>query len=339
MKRKSVLLSLLLLIVIVGSKAQSAKYNPRQASPPAGHYSDLGQLDARPDPLFRWMDTIKFPAKDVTTGILAATKMRTVYLIEDISSLLELPAPPANSSAQTRAELAYLLELQAKRTPVEIARYKKLAGIFHSPNNFNPYDPDYDRNFSSLFHIGSPMGNWFTYRDLPLTAQFLSDVYRDATYYFFKQKLSIKRPRPYMLESKLNFLEKPPHPSYPSGHSAASYINAYIMMEIVPELADEFLKMAAEMAYSREVIGVHYPGDSEVSRVWARRFVNELFSKEKFRLDFEKAKKEILDRKKIAAASLIRKEHKKEDHSSCDSSCSNSCTESCNSDSSCCSDQ
>ena len=107
-----------------------------------------------------------------------------------------------------------------------------------------------------------------------------------------------------MLKSKLNFLEKPPHPSYPSGHSAASYVNAYIMMEIVPELADKFLKMAAEMAYSREVIGVHYPGGSEVSRVWARRFVNELFSKEKFRLDFEKAKKEILDRKKIAAASL-----------------------------------
>lgn len=339
MKRKSVLLSLLLSIVIVDSKAQSTKYNPRQASPPVGHYRDLGQLDARPDPLFSWMDTIKFPAKDVTTGILAATKMRTVYLIEDVPALLEIPAPPANSSAQTRGELAYLLELQSKRTPGEIARYKKLAGIFHSPNNFNPYDPDYDRNFSSLFHIGSPIGNWFTYRDLPLTAQFLSDVYRDATYYFFKQKLSVNRPRPYMLESKLNFLEKPPHPSYPSGHSAASYVNAYIMMEIVPELADEFLKMAAEMAYSREVIGVHYPGDSEVSRVWARRFVNELFSKEKFRLDFEKAKKEILDRKKIAVASLIRKEHKKEDDSTCDSSCSNSCTESCNSDSSCCSDQ
>ena len=79
MKRKSVLLSLLLSIVIVGSKAQSTKYNPRQASPPVGHYRDLGQLDARPDPLFSWMDTIKFPAKDVTTGILAATKMRTVY--------------------------------------------------------------------------------------------------------------------------------------------------------------------------------------------------------------------------------------------------------------------
>ena len=101
-----------------------------------------------------------------------------------------------------------------------------------------------------------------------------------------------------MLESKLNFLEKPPHPSYPSGHSAASYINAYIMMEIVPELADEFLKMAAEMAYSREVIGVHYPGDSEVSRVWARRFVNELFSKEKFRVDLKKLKRKFLTERK-----------------------------------------
>jgi acid phosphatase (class A) len=339
MKRKPFFLSLLSLLFVFCSKAQNAQYNHRQASLPVGHYKDLGLLDGRPDPIFSWMDTIKFPAKDVTTGILAATKMRTVYLIEDIPSLLDLPAPPANSSAQTRAELAYMLELQAKRTPGEVARYKKLAGIFHSPNNFNPYDPDYDRNFSSLFHIGGPLGSWFTYKNLPLTAQFLSDVYRDATYYFFKQKLSINRPRPYMLEPKLNALEKPPHPSYPSGHSAASYINAYIVMEIVPDLAEEFLKMAAEMAFSREVIGVHYPGDSEVSRVWARRFVNELFSREKFRLDFEKAKKEILDRKKTAAASLIGKGDKKHDHSSCDAACSSSCNESCSSDSSCCADQ
>jgi len=339
MKRKIVFLICVLLVFITGSKAQKTKYPIRKTDAPVNHYKTLGQLDTSPDQAFSWMDTIQFPAKDVTTGILAATKMRTVYLIEDVPALLQIPAPPANSSVQTRAELDYMLELQNKRTSIETERYKKLAGIFHSPNNFNPYDPDYDRNFSSLFHIGSPLGNWYTYKNLPFTAQFLSDVYRDATYYFFKLKLSINRARPYMLEPKLKFLEKPPHPSYPSGHSAASYVNAYIMMEIIPELSNEFLKLAAEMAYSREVIGVHYPSDSEVSRVWARKFVNELFSKERFQLDFEKAKMEILDWRKTAGRNQDKTEDKKEYHSSCDSSCNNSCSTSCCAGASCCNDQ
>ena len=325
------MLKFFLFLFIAGVDAQTSKYLQSTAGPSA-HYEILGRLDARPDPSFSWMDTIKFPAKDVTTGILAATMMRTVYLIEDIPSLLQIPDPPANSSAQTRAELDYLLELQDKRTPLEVERYKKLAGIFHSPNNFNPFDPDYDRNFSSLFHVGSPLGSWYTYKNFPFTAKFLSDVYRDATYYFFKLKLSINRARPYMLEPKLKYLEKPPHPSYPSGHSAASYLNAYIMMEITPELKNEFLKMAAEMAYSREVIGVHYPSDSEVSRIWAKKFADELFKKERFKRDFEKAKKEILDWRQSSKNDRGDIEGKKECHSSCESSCSNSCS----SGSSCC---
>jgi acid phosphatase (class A) len=66
-------------------------------------------------------------------------------------------------------------------------------------------------------------------------------------------------------------------------------------MEIVPELENEFLKMAAEMAYSREVLGVHYPSDSEMGRILARKLVNEFLKKEKFQKDFEAAKKEILE--------------------------------------------
>ncbi len=257
------------------------------------HYKKLGMLDGRPDQLRSWMDTILFPARENASGTLAATKLRTVYLVNDVPALFDIALPPANSSAQTKSELEFLLQLQEKRTQQDVERFQNLAGIFHSPNNFNPYDKDYDRNFSSLFHVGGPLGKWYSYKNLPLTAQLLSDAYRDATYYFFKLKVQIARARPYMLEPKLKNLERPPHASYPSGHSAASYVNAYIMMEVAPELRIEFLQMAAEMAYSREVLGVHFPSDSEVSRVWARNFVNELLKTEKFSQDLEKVKKEI----------------------------------------------
>ncbi|MGK2864924.1 MAG: phosphatase PAP2 family protein [Chitinophagaceae bacterium] len=326
---------LLLTVLIAGLKlvySQTAIPAKSLAISPYHHYKKLAMLDGRTDPARSWMDTISFPARENATGTLAATKLRTVYLNSDVSSLLNIAQPPANSSAQTKAELDFLLELQEKRTQQEIERCQKLAGIFHSPNNFNPYDKDYDRNFSSLFHVGSPLGNWYTYKTLPVTAQLLSDAYRDATYYFFKLKVQFARARPYMLESKLKNLERPPHASYPSGHSAASYVNAYIMMEIAPELGSDFLQMAAEMAYSREVLGVHYPSDSEVSRIWARNFVNELLKTEKFVQDLEKVKKEISEiQNPVKKSNSTMKAN-----GACESSCSNSCSSSCNTESSCC---
>lgn len=336
MLKRMLLLPVCFLSVIALSYSQSALLI-RDASPGKAHYKELSLLDKKPNPTFAWMDTIPYPRKEVGTASMAVTMWRTAYLIDDVPELLAIEAPPANSSEQTRKELEFLLKLQESRTEKEISRYKMLAGIYHSPNNFNPLDPDYDRNYSSLFHIGSALGNWYTYKNLPITAKFLSNVYRDAMYYVFKMKMAFNRPRPYHLEPKLAALEKPLHQSYPSGHSSGSFVNAYIMMEIAPELGNEFLKAAEEMAISREYLGCHYPSDSEMGRLWARKFVNELFKKEKFRKEFELAKKEILEFRK-SQAGADKKTNMKEsdgctssgcDHSSCTSSCSSSCNSSC----------
>ena len=336
-KRKHLLTCCLSVSIITGY-AQPAHIR-REAASAKEHYKSLWGLNNKPDPSFAWMDTIKYPPKEVATSTLAATMLRTVYLIDDVPELLTIQKQPANSSAQTRKELEILLEFQKKRTAENVNRYRRLAGIFHSPGNFNPLDPDYDRNFSSLFHIGSPLGNWYTYKNLPLTAKMMSNVYRDAMYYVFKLKVDLNRPRPYHLEQKLDALEKPLHQSYPSGHSSASFVNAYIMMEIAPELTGEFLKMAEEMAISREYLGCHYPSDSEMGRLWARKFVNELFKKDKFITDFEKAKKEILEYRKKQAGKEGNKtaadqvkcagDSGNENNNCCGSSCSSSCTSSC----------
>ncbi len=109
-------------------------------------------------------------------------------------------------------------------------------------------------------------------------------------------------------------------------------------MEIAPELSNEFIKAAEEMAISREYLGCHYPSDSEMGRLWARKFVNELFKKEKFRADFEIAKKEILEYRKNLAdkkqTTANQGECSSESTHSCSSACSNSCSSSC-SDTSC----
>jgi acid phosphatase (class A) len=69
-------------------------------------------------------------------------------------------------------------------------------------------------------------------------------------------------------------------------------VNAYIYQELAPEFKDEFLKDAYDMAHSREIIGVHYPSDSEASRLLARQLVDMLFKNEKFLKDFALAKTE-----------------------------------------------
>jgi acid phosphatase (class A) len=48
------------------------------------------------------------------------------------------------------------------------------------------------------------------------------------------------------------------------------------------------------MAHSREIIGVHYPSDSESGRVLAWQLVKRLLSNEKFKKDFTAAKEEII---------------------------------------------
>ena len=278
-----------------------AQLASRPLMPISGHYKTLAAIDRKPNSSRATLDTIRFRMQDASKGSFVSTRLRGVYLPADVPALMVIPAPPANSSDQTRAELDFMLDLQAKRTPAEVDHYTKLAAIYHNPTTSNPFDPDYARNWGSLFHVGSPLGVWYTYRNLPETARLLSGVYQDATYYFFTLKYRFMRPRPYAIEARLQAIEKPGHPAYPSGHSAASYVNAYVMSEIVPELTAEFLKMAAEMAYSREVIGVHYPSDSEVSRVWAREFVNELLKHPTFRADLAKAKAEIQAKRTLFA--------------------------------------
>jgi acid phosphatase (class A) len=120
----------------------------------------------------------------------------------------------------------------------------------------------------------------------------MANVWTDANYFIWALKYKYMRIRPYVIDHDLKNLEDTNWAAYPSGHAANSYINAYIYQELAPEFTDVFLKDAYDMAHSREIIGVHFPSDSEASRIFARQFVNKLFQNEKFRNDFKMVKKE-----------------------------------------------
>ena len=263
------------------------------ATLPRGHYKALAGYSPTRNEGQEELDKKKFPFNEE-----AATRARNLerYYLKDVTlNDFQISEPPANSSDQTRAELNYLLRLQSQRTDATVESSLRLAGVFYNVR-IKPEDTLYQVYRKNLFHIGKSIGTWFNPYDLPLTADLIANVWRDASYFIWGYKYKFLRVRPYVLEPALKNLEDTNWAAYPSGHAANSYINAYIFSALAPDFTDVFMKDAYDMAHSREIIGVHYPSDSEASRLLAQQFVRKLFQNEIFLKDFRNVKKEWVEK-------------------------------------------
>jgi acid phosphatase (class A) len=208
-----------------------------------------------------------------------------------------LPPCPANSSKQTRSEIDYLLRLQANRTEAEGERALYFAPWGYCPTTkhcptIKSSCPEFASQQRNLFYVGRSIGSWFNPDDLPVTVDVLGRVWRDASYYMWRLKFKYARVRPYNIDPKVKPLQEPNWAAFPSGHSFYAHMLAYLYSELAPEFSDIFLNDARAIAHSREIIGVHFPSDSEAARVLARQFVDQLLLSEKFRPELEKIKSE-----------------------------------------------
>jgi acid phosphatase (class A) len=286
---KKLLILLFLLPAPLFAQKKNENLPPKKLDPTRGHYRGLEAFNPKPGASSAEIDRQKFPYDAAQAEKRLSLKP---YYLENVTvNDFDLPNPPANSSEQTRAELNYLLNLQNQRTENDVRTSLYMAQIFYSPR-IQPADSLFRAYRQNLFFIGRSIGTWFNQDDLPVTAELIAHVWRDASYFIWSLKYKYLRVRPYVLEPALKNLEETNWAAYPSGHAANSYINAYLYQELAPAFSDIFLKDAYDMAHSREILGVHYPTDSEVSRIFARQFVNKLFRNEKFLQDFENAKKE-----------------------------------------------
>jgi acid phosphatase (class A) len=285
------LITLFLAVLSLGSFGQ----NFNVLEPVGKHYKTLAEISAAPNQARANLDTTTFPWLEYSKGALANSLMRTYYLSqEDEAKLPGLIKFPANSSDQTRAELDYMLALQSKRTKQEIDRANYIANIGSWPNIINPTDPDYKENRKQLFYIASPVGEWFNDENFPAITQLLLNCIQDIRVTEFRLKRHFKRPRPYHLEPHLNPLTRINSPSFASGHTLWAFTEAYIFSEIIPEKREAFLKMADEVRWSRELMGIHYPSDNEASRVIGWYLLKYWNNNPQFVADLEKAKIEWL---------------------------------------------
>jgi len=281
--------------LVCSTTSFSQKIKQRELTPTRGYYKSLQAFSKNPKSSSEDIDKEKFPFDAASAEKRLSLKP---YYLENVTlNDFNIPDPPANSSEQTRAELNYLLALQQQRTKLDVESSLYMASIFYNVR-VKPEDSTYNQYRQNLFFIGRTIGSWFNPKDLPLTADLVAHVWQDASYFIWSFKYKYLRIRPYKIDSDIENLEETNWAAYPSGHAANSYINAYIFQELAPEFVDTFIKDAYDMAHSREIIGVHYPSDSEASRILARQFVNKLFQNEKFLKDFGLVKKEWSEKAK-----------------------------------------
>jgi acid phosphatase (class A) len=291
MQRNATVLSMLFILTAIVSHAQPGKSSitVRELTPARGHYKQLSAFSSAPHSPNEPIDKQRFVTDPGT--IDRRMSLKPVYLENTGVDDFRIPEVPANSSELAKADIEYLYALQQRRTAEDIRSSLYMANVYYNLR-VKPGDSTYSRFRRNIFHIGRSIGTWFNPDDLPVTADLMANVWRDASYFIWALKFKYARIRPYVIDSRLENLEETDWAAYPSGHAANSYINAFIYQELAPEFTDFFVKDAYDMAHSREILGVHYPSDSEASRIFARQFVNMLFQNEKFLADFKKAKEE-----------------------------------------------
>lgn len=251
---------------------------------PINHYKTLQEFSPEKSPENSALDAVFFPKK---AHQLAIKIISPAYLSrKEIDSLIDELQHPANSSEQTREELDFLLELQASRTEEQIEEALRMHEIVYFPL------PGMKSEQDLFFEAYELLGEEFNPKEYPKTQKLLHNIMKEMRITEFTAKNLFLRARPRQLESKLSPLKKMNTASYASGHTLWAYMQAYLMGELLPEKRAEFLKLAYEIGYSREVLGVHYPSDEEASRKLAHKILAKMWLKSKFMKDFSAAKLE-----------------------------------------------
>ncbi|MDH7445519.1 phosphatase PAP2 family protein [Aquimarina sp. 2201CG14-23] len=286
------ILSFILLLNVLVVSAQTI--HPLEAA--QQHYATLQKLNSKPNSKRAALDDIIFPPEKYSSGSLIYTMVTPAYLTPaQVTKLKNSIQYPANSSDQTKAELEFLLSWQNKRTKSQEDRsLHVLAPIGYWPHaDVLKNHPRHQQNLDYLFYEGrTVLGNTTTAENYPATAKLLKGITKDMRLMEFTVKYHLLRPRPYHLEPTLEPLARISSPSFASGHTLWTYIQAFAWSELIPEKRKEFLAIAYEVGESREIMGIHYPSDEEGARVLAHRMLTAMSDNPIFIKDLEAAKGE-----------------------------------------------
>ncbi|KAA3451983.1 phosphatase [Mesorhizobium sp. SARCC-RB16n] len=194
---------------------------------------------------------------------------------KDVDLTMILPPPPANDSAQTKAELGEVLTMQVTRTPEMEAR-----AIADAEEN--------------VWRFADVMGPNFNKDKLPKFSAFFDRVVETEGAVVDPAKDVWKRPRPHQLSDLVKPVVKlSSSGSWPSGHATVGTMMGIILSDMVPEKRAEIMARAAEFAHNRIVGGIHYPSDVEMGKISGSVIAAVLLNRDDFKAEYDVAKAEL----------------------------------------------
>jgi acid phosphatase (class A) len=187
--------------------------------------------------------------------VATASQARDPVLLpaQALPSAQLLSTPAAVGTPELAQELAQMHRVENARTPSQTEQAKA------------------DDADESVFLFASALGSAFKPEALPLTTALAAKAKADAGVVGSAPKQAFQRAHPYHADATLKPVcpTKTKQDSYPSGHTLAGYLQALVLIDLVPEQHDAILQRAAAYAHNRVVCGVNYPSDLEASRLLA----------------------------------------------------------------------
>lgn len=195
---------------------------------------------------------------------------------KEVNLLELLSPPPANDSAQMKAELGEILTIQVTRTPAMEAR-----AVADAEENV--------WRFADV--IDNPK---FTKENLPKFSAFFDRIVETEDTVTGPAKKGWNRPRPHLYSD----LVKPVVPlsksgSYPSGHTTLGTLMGIELSNMLPEKKAALMARAWEYGHNRVVGGIHYPTDIEAGRIAGTVIASDIAGHDDFKAEFEAAKTEL----------------------------------------------
>lgn len=109
-------------------------------------------------------------------------------------------------------------------------------------------------------------------KDLEFDEDLFDNILKEAGAVILDIKYHYNRPRPFQLnkiydiDMKNQMMDSMKSPSFPSGHAAQGKMMGKILSHFYPEFEKEFMEIADDISYSRNMAKAHFPSDTEVGK-------------------------------------------------------------------------
>lgn len=109
-------------------------------------------------------------------------------------------------------------------------------------------------------------------KDLKFDEELFDKILKEAGAVILDVKYHYNRPRPFQLnkvydiDMKNKMMDSMKSPSFPSGHSAQGRLMGEILSYFYPEYKKDFIEIADDISYSRNMAKAHFPSDTEVGK-------------------------------------------------------------------------